>query len=231
MTDYTKLGKEELIRRLEDLQHLNETGPNTTGAQKLLHDLQVHQVELEMQNRELKEAQAALEESRDRYADLYDFAPVGYATFDNKGVILEINLTAAGMLGAERGRLIGQPFLTYVSEASAFFNHLRQCLASGDNQSAELLLKAREGREIPVQLISQQAGSGDASIIRASLSDITERKQAEKMLEKKLGELELMHKYMVAHILKMEEVRQENKRLKEEITGLRAVQEGGHAGV
>src|SRR4029078_1523941 len=77
-------------------------------AQRALHDLQVHQVELEMQNRELRETEGLLEESRSRYADLYDFAPVGYCTLDLEGRITEINLSGAAMLGSPRDRFINR---------------------------------------------------------------------------------------------------------------------------
>src|SRR5512142_2228156 len=73
---------------------------------QLVHELRIHQVELELQNEELRSAHARLEESRMRYADLYDFAPVGYFTFDEQGRIIELNLTGAKQLGIERGNLI-----------------------------------------------------------------------------------------------------------------------------
>ena len=81
----------------------------------MLHDLDVHRLELEMQNRELREAQEQLEESRSRLADLYDFAPVVYVTLDPMGKILEANLTAAAMFGIERGNLIGKFVTTLVA--------------------------------------------------------------------------------------------------------------------
>ena len=83
-------------------------------SQQLIHELQVHQIELEMQNEELRKAQAELEQSRSKYSDLYDFAPVGQFTFDKHGLILEANLTAATELGLERSRLINKPFRAYI---------------------------------------------------------------------------------------------------------------------
>src|SRR5512142_816889 len=91
--------------------------PRQTAAlsDRLLHELQVHQVELEAQNQELREAHQLLEESRNRYADLYDLAPVGYVTLNPKLLIQEINLPGAALLGIERTRLIGLPFSLYVA--------------------------------------------------------------------------------------------------------------------
>jgi len=100
---------EELLRQkianVEDI-----SGPLPEDVQKLVHELQVHQIELEMQNEELRQAQLALEESRDRYLDLYDYAPVGYFTLDENALILEANLTAVRLLGIDKESLFKRPF-------------------------------------------------------------------------------------------------------------------------
>src|SRR5271169_78724 len=77
--------------------------------QSMVHELRVHQIELEMQNEELRHTQQELEASREKYFDLYDLAPVGYVTLNEKGILLEANLTAAVLLGRERSHLIRQP--------------------------------------------------------------------------------------------------------------------------
>ena len=84
----------------------------------LFHELRVHQIELEMQNEELRRAQADLEASRSRYFDLYDLAPVGYCTLDEAGIVLEANLTAARMLGVIKGLLVGQPLTDFIHRDS-----------------------------------------------------------------------------------------------------------------
>src|SRR5262245_55868664 len=86
--------------------------------QQLVHELQVHQIELEMQNEELRCSQADLEDSRDRYNDLYDFAPVGYLAMDKGAVVLQANLTLATMLGVERQKLVGGKFTRFVDRDS-----------------------------------------------------------------------------------------------------------------
>ena len=86
-------------------------------AKRLVHELEVHQIELEMQNAELRRAQEELELSRNKYIDLYDFAPVGYFTFDTQGLILEVNLTGAKLLGIERKLLLKKPFINFIARS------------------------------------------------------------------------------------------------------------------
>ena len=84
-------------------------------AEIMLHELLVHKVELEMQNEELRRAHNALEEARDRYIDLYEFAPVGYITINREGLISEINLTGSALLGVDRTKLINRRFSKFVA--------------------------------------------------------------------------------------------------------------------
>ncbi len=104
---------DELRRRAEKRlkKQSPATAPNSPAQSKrLLHELQVHQIELEMQNEELRESRAEMEATLERYTDLYDFAPVGYFTLAAGGVIRELNLPGARLLGLERSRLGGSRF-------------------------------------------------------------------------------------------------------------------------
>ncbi len=107
---------------------------------KLVHELQVHEIELEMQNEELRKNQIELELTRERYFDLYDLAPISYCTTDERGVILEANLATAELLGQPRSELVGQPISRYISkECQDDFYHCRRLLyASGERQGCEL---------------------------------------------------------------------------------------------
>ncbi|MGE5252377.1 MAG: ATP-binding protein [Planctomycetaceae bacterium] len=154
------------------------------GLQRLVHELRVHQVELEMQNEELRLAQAQLEESRSKYVDLYDFSPVGYFVLNRGGIILEANLTGARMLGLERNRLINGMFASFVAEGfrDAFREHLRGVLRRGEGERCELVLvpqesERRQGFHAAMTSIPVKAGA--ESLVRCAVSDISDRIRAE----------------------------------------------------
>jgi PAS domain-containing protein len=109
----------QLRRRADKQQRTTamEKGFSRTGDEisRLLHELQVHQLELEMQNSELRQARDEVEQVLENYTDLYDFAPVGYVTLSQSGEIRAANLTAAGLLGMERSRLAGRDFGLFVA--------------------------------------------------------------------------------------------------------------------
>jgi PAS domain S-box-containing protein len=164
---------------------------NATTA-KLMHDLQVHQIELQLQNEELRRAQTALEVSRARYFDLYDMAPVGYLTVDANGLILETNLSAANLLGVARSKLVKQPLSRFIVKAhqDSYYHCRRQLLETSQTQHCELQLMHSDGVALWVKLdMSAATGDTDAPVLRVMLSDITERKRLNLVLEESNREL------------------------------------------
>ena len=154
--------------------------------QDLIHELQVHQVELEIQNEELRQAQQALERSRDRYSDLYEFAPVGYLTLDRKGLILEANLTLATLLGVERATLIERPLSRFIvsEDQDVYYHHRRRLFKTQQPQSCELRMVRGDGSRFWVRIEARAAlNSAGQTVCRATLSDVTARKRAEEALE------------------------------------------------
>ena len=133
---------------------------------ELLHELQVHQIELEMQNQQLREAQQQLEETRDRYADLYDFAPVGYLTLDESGIVQEINLTGASMLDRERANIVDMHFINHLATSSIqkFHEHLQKTFALPGNQVTEIQIKVKQGKARIVNLESMAIQIGRAHV-------------------------------------------------------------------
>lgn len=181
--------------RLDQLQSIRRDRESGDQAQRLIEDLQVYQIELEIQNQDLCEAQALLEQSRDRYADLYDFAPVGYMSLDAKGRILEINLTGATLLGVDRAHVIRYPFSAFVVQQQAeFFQHLKHALNpeyDGAMASVELAVKTRGGELREVRLESVMSRHEGAPVCRSALIDVTERRRAEEALRHAREELEI----------------------------------------
>jgi len=154
-------------------------------VEELLHELQVYRIELEMQNETLRQAQAALEESRDRYRDLYEFAPIGYLTLGNRGQITEINLTGTALLGVERNELLQRPFAVFVApeDRDRWRQQLQHALQHGGKQSCELDLLLGKGGRFVASLECLRSAVGSAlPTLRVALTDITERKQAEQKL-------------------------------------------------
>jgi PAS domain S-box-containing protein len=161
--------------------------------QGLAHELQVHQIELEMQNEELRGTQEQLFESLAKYSNLYDFSPVGYVTTDSEGLILEANLTFAGQLDIERGRLIKTPLWLYAtaSDRSKMRSHFDRVLKSDRRLSCELRLQRPGGPERYMQLDSIRVVDTQGAVsCRTSLTDISLRKQTEEELARIQNELE-----------------------------------------
>jgi len=161
--------------------------PSAEESQRLVHELQVHQVELEMQNEELRRAQSELEASRAKYFELYDLAPVGYLTLDGQGVILEANLTAATLLGVERGALPGQPLSRHVAGADRedWRRRAARVFACGELVTWVMRLTRAEGKPFWARLeaiVGQDHTTGQR-IFRLAFSDIDENRRLETALE------------------------------------------------
>ncbi|MEO6422939.1 MAG: diguanylate cyclase, partial [Candidatus Nitrotoga sp.] len=160
--------------------------PDKDGSQRpveeLLRELQVYQIELEMQNGELRQAQVDLEESRDCYLDLYDFAPVGYLTLTSKALIAEVNLTGSSLLGVERKKLLLRRFVQFVTEEESerWNRFFMSVLQRDERQNCELVLKRGNGSEFHARLdcLHVKKGKGEHTV-RITLTDISERMQAE----------------------------------------------------
>jgi PAS domain S-box-containing protein len=155
------------------------------ASKKLLHELQVHQIELEMQNDELHRTRAELEASRARYFDLYDLAPVGYLTTTDEGVIVEGNLTAAELLGVTRAAMSQQNLSRYIvpGDQDAYYLHRRALATSGGPHALELRLIRRGATPFWARLEANRAIARDgATTFRVVITDVAERKAAETRL-------------------------------------------------
>jgi two-component system CheB/CheR fusion protein len=140
-----------------------------------------------LQQRTLETENRRLQQYRDRYVDLYDSAPLGYATLDEDGYVQEINLTGARLLGAERNSLTGYPLADYVAkeDQAAFLDHVRQCIHGQREVTSELQLVARDGRPFSAQLHSIPAKSAEGeedAHCKTAIIDISERRQMEETI-------------------------------------------------
>jgi PAS domain S-box-containing protein len=175
--DLLRQRAEDALRgRAVDLEGLQRE-----DLQSLLHELQVHQIELTLQNEVLRQTQVDLTTSRDLYSDLYDEAPVGYCTLDRKDRILEANQTLATLLGVERNKLIHAFLSHFVARADqdAYYLHRRQAFKEQRRLGCEIHLVKSSGETMEIHLESVTV-PGDASQLRVTLSDVTELRRTQK---------------------------------------------------
>lgn len=179
----TELRRRAEARLGEDTAEGAPGGRSEEDLQRLVHELQVHQIELEMQNEELMLMRAGLEEALEKYTDLYDFAPVGYMTLGRDGVIRRVNLAGASLLGVERARLPGRRFGVFIadSDRSVFNDFLENVFARQEKAACEVVL-LKEGKH-PLNMHIKGLVSQDGQECRVVLMDITARLQAEAKIE------------------------------------------------
>jgi PAS domain S-box-containing protein len=184
---------EERARRLAG----SRPAPLVDGvpAQNTLHELRVHQIELEMQNEELRRNQVELDKIRARYFDLYEFAPVGYLVLSKCGQILESNLTSSTLLGTPRAALVGQPITKFILKADQdiYYRYRLDFLRQGEVRGCDLRLQKSDGTAFWAHLAVKAAEAPAQAFetafraspeYRAVLTDVTERKQIEAELQR-----------------------------------------------
>lgn len=174
----------ELRSRAQDFltPHAEAVALSSEETGRLAHELATYQIELELQNEDLRNAQIELEQSRHSYADLYDYAPVGYLIVNDKGIVLEANLTAATLLGVERSVLLKQPLSSFVlsEDQDIYYLHIKQTFAEGAPQSCRLRMLRADATHLDVMLHTVTATAADnAPVCRTALIDCSALKLAE----------------------------------------------------
>ena len=181
------------LRRTAE-QKLHENGgpePDTLSdmspeqKRQIIHELRTHQIELELQNEELRRAQIQLDASRARYFDLYDLAPVGYCTVSRKGLILEANLTAAELLNVSRNEMVHQPVSRFIlkEDQDIYYLHRKRLFETAVPQVCELRMIRADGSHVWVRLDATAAQEENGTtVFRVTLSDITERRKADEKI-------------------------------------------------
>jgi PAS domain S-box-containing protein len=183
---------------------------------RLVQELEVHQLELEMQNEELRQAQEALEKSRNAFAELYDFAPAGYFSFDRQGLVRSVNLPGAQLLGIERQRLLGKPMSLWIADPDGrelFSKHCEDVLGREGDDLCEIWLQRSDGIMFLARLrsIAKEPVEGTHGDIRSMIVDVTEQiklktalqnahDQLEQKVEERTNELLLVNKNLVLEI-------------------------------
>jgi two-component system CheB/CheR fusion protein len=178
----------DLRRTAEDLLKARQAAeraaaPGRGNNRQLQHELEVHQIELELQNEELRQARRETEASLERYLGLFDFGPLGYAILDRAGNITEINHAGASLVGKPRSRLVGLPFETFVSldDRPTFRKFVGRTLKSGVRETCELELMRGYSDRIQAHLTAAGLSRGEQMILLA-FEDVTERKTREQKL-------------------------------------------------
>jgi two-component system sensor kinase FixL len=182
------------------LVHTSPATPSVRSAEELLHELQMHQIELEMQNEELRRAQVVLEESRDRYVDFYDFAPAGYITLGSNATIADINFAGARLLGMDRNKLWNKRFASFVApqDHDLWYQHFLAVKQHDSKLACELRILRNDGAPLFVHLDSIRLIKVDKEIVvRIALTDISELKRAEIALQESEAQRRMLEHWEV----------------------------------
>ncbi len=189
---------EERLRSTVQDRHRLSSG----DMQRVVHELQVTQVELQLQNEDLRQTQVDLEQARDRYRELYDYAPVGYVTLTREGVILEANLTTAKLFGEARAFLIGTLFSRFLALESrdTLYDHLRQVAAATQAVTCEVAVRLpnEQRRVLQLESVAVSDEEGQVKQCRTVLLDVTTREQAARALHQQAEIIDQVHDAVIA---------------------------------
>ncbi len=196
------------LRSIAESRLISEKALNNEKLEKLsvdeislvVHDLQVHQIELEMQNEELLKTQAELDETKARYFDLYDLAPEGYLVVSEEGLILESNLTAAALFGVPRAKMNKQRLSQYIhkEDQAQYYRHRKELFRSLTPQECELRMIRDDGTIFWAHMKATVIMTEGVATCRLIVSDISERMQTE--LQLKLRTFDLLESQRIAHL-------------------------------
>ena len=181
--DPENLKENSLRKKAEEIvrNNFNRIENQSTDMDELVHNLRVHQVELEIQNEELRLTQEKLEDSQHKYFDLYNFAPLGYFTLDKNGLILDVNLAGATLLGVEKVNLQKRTFIRYITPncRNKFHQHLEEVLETGNKQTIEIKLLRLADCPFYALLDIVTVPNRNVPKFRIAATDITKFKNAE----------------------------------------------------
>ena len=202
------------VERLRAKKVEPSSPPSEWETQRLVQELEIHQIELEMQNAELRQARDEADTALARYTDLYDFAPVGYFTLDREGKILAANLAGAALFGVERSRLIGRScaLFLHADSHSVFSAFLDRMFARRVKESCELTATPAVAHLLFVQF--EGLADTAAEECHVAVIDLTGRRQAEAALAEKRREIEELNRSLEEHIARaVDELRQKDRML------------------
>jgi len=180
----------------DSVSHLAEEFSSNEDIQTLIHELKVHQIELELQNEELHQAQAKILATQNKYFNLYNFAPISYFTFDKEGVIIEVNLKGAELLKQNRQHLLRKPFMLYLQNSSheTFYQHRQAVFNSDKLQTCELTLRFFPATTKMVYIVVESVlvtnMTDNGWQIHSAVIDVTEQKETQAKLKKYYDQLE-----------------------------------------
>ena len=194
ISDLRRRAEELLQKRFGALDKIE-----SADIQNSVHELRVHQIELEMQNEEMRRVQQELEASREKYFDLYDLAPVGYVTLNEKGIILEANLSVAILLGRERSHLVGRPLTRFIhmEDQDLYYLCHKHLIAAREPQVCEFRMVRKDKTPCWVRINIAKQGSDDTKGFRAIIVDISQRKQND-------DDIENLNRLLNQHIVRLE---------------------------